>query len=70
MSDYEINEKDIESVIHYLEVNDPKNADKDYVIQLLQVMQEIAGDLVRSDITQAELIQKALEKKNSENLER
>lgn len=65
MSDYEINENDIESVIKYLEANDSTNADRDYAIQLLEVMQEIAGDLVRSDVTQAEFIQKALEKKNS-----
>jgi hypothetical protein len=62
MKDYEINEKDIQSVIHHLELHDPKNADRDYAIQLLGIMQEIAGNLVRSDAVDADLIDKALQK--------
>lgn len=40
MSDhYEINEQDIESVIRWLRVNDPDNANRDNAIALLQDMQ-------------------------------
>ena len=63
MSDYEVNEKDIEAVIRYLKIHDPKNADRKYAVQLLGVMQEVARELVDEDITIAELIQKALLRK-------
>lgn len=70
MSDYVLNEKDIKSTIKYLKIFDPKNADRDYAIQLLEVMQIIAKDIVKdgnSEVTQ-DLIEKArieLEKQKS-----
>lgn len=71
MSDYAINEKDIESVIRYMKIFDPKNADRDYAIQLLEVMQGIAMEVAKEgkgEVTQ-DLIEKArvkLEQQNSE----
>ena len=47
MSDYVLNEKDIESTIRYLKIFDPKNADRDYAIQLLEVMQSTADGIVK-----------------------
>lgn len=70
MSDYVLNEKDIESTIKYLKIFDPKNADRDYAIQLLEVMQITAKDIVKDgngEVTQ-DLIEKArieLEKQRS-----
>ena len=61
MSAYDITEQDIEKTIRYLTHHDPKNADRDYAIQLLQVMQNMAHDLVKADVDSAELLQKALE---------
>jgi hypothetical protein len=59
---YEINETDIESVINYLSIHDPKNADRVYAIQLLITMQELAHELANKDIDTAELLEKALKK--------
>jgi hypothetical protein len=39
MSDYEINEKDIDSVIRYLKIHDPDNATPEKAIALLEEMQ-------------------------------
>jgi hypothetical protein len=70
MGDYVLNEKDIESTIKYLKIFDPKNADRDYAIQLLAVMQITAKDIVKDgngEVTQ-DLIEKArieLEKQRS-----
>ena len=47
MSDYQISEQDIEAVIRYLKIHDPKNADKDYAIQLLEALQGVAHDVAR-----------------------
>lgn len=65
MSNYKINEKDIEQAVHYLELHDPKNADREYAMQLLITMQEIAEELVDKDITTAALLELALKKKQS-----
>ena len=39
MEEYEINEKDIESVIRWLTINDPEHANRETAISLLQEMQ-------------------------------
>lgn len=66
--DYQINEKDIETVIRYLEIHDPKNADRDYAIQFLESLQATAGELVRSaEGLTSEDIQKALQNKGDES---
>ena len=39
MNDYEINEKDIDSVINYLKINDPENATPEKAIAFLEEMQ-------------------------------
>jgi hypothetical protein len=64
MSDYQINEKDIESVIRYMKIHDPKNADREYAIQFLESLQGVAGELVNTDVEFAERLEKALKKRN------
>jgi DNA-binding phage protein len=58
--DYEINEKDIESVIKYLKIHNPENADREYAIQLLNLMQNSMGQIARSVDLTDEQIQKAI----------
>lgn len=55
-------ERDFESVIRYLEIHDPKNADREYAVQLLGVMQQIAKNIVDTDVSFAELLEQALKK--------
>jgi TRAP-type uncharacterized transport system substrate-binding protein len=50
MSDYEINEKDIETVLRYLKIHNPENADRDYAVQLLKAMQNTAHNIVQSGV--------------------
>ena len=42
MSGYRINEEDIRRVIRYLKANKPENANREYAIQLLQIIQSSA----------------------------
>lgn len=66
--DYQINEKDIETVIRYLEIHDPKNADRDYAIQFLESLQATAGELVQStEGLTPKNIQKALQNKENKS---
>jgi hypothetical protein len=46
--DYTLNDKDIAAVVERLKVIDPNNADKDYAIQLLELMQTITNKMIRS----------------------
>lgn len=64
MSDYEINQKDIESVIRHLKINDPDNADEEYATELLHSMNDVAKELVDQDMDFAELMREALKRKN------
>jgi hypothetical protein len=41
MSDYEINEKDIESTINYLRIFHPENANRDFAIEFLKYWKAI-----------------------------
>jgi threonine synthase len=50
MSDYEINDKDIETVLRYLKIHNPENADRDYAVQLLEAMQNTAHNIVQSGV--------------------
>ncbi len=61
MSDYVLNEEDIEKVINYLKIHDPKNADRDYAIQKLELMMSSASEIVRSGALSDEQIQQGLE---------
>ncbi len=59
-----LNEEYISAALRYLELHDPKNADRDYAIQLLEMMQGMAHDLAKSDNLNSETFEKALKKMN------
>lgn len=61
--DYEFTEEDIQKVINYLSIHDPENADRVYVVQLLQHMQDKAFDVANSGVLTEEEIAEAI--KNS-----
>ncbi len=60
---YEINEEDIATVIRHLKIHDPANADREYAIQVLELMHEIAKRVANAGLEFAELFLKALEEK-------
>lgn len=60
MEGYQINEKDIEAVIRYLKIHDPKNADRDYAIQYLESLQGVASEIAQNDSELAEILRQAL----------
>ena len=60
---YEINEKDIATVIRHLKIHDPANADREYAIQVLELMHEIAKRVANADLEAAELFLEALKQK-------
>ncbi len=66
MSDkYEINEKDIDSVINWLKINDPQNATPETAISILEEMQARAHLLGHEDPEMLETIYAELKKKKS-----
>ena len=67
MSGYEINEKDIATVIRYLEMHNPENTDREYAIQILELMHEIAKEAVNEGLEFAKLFIQALEQKKMLN---
>lgn len=67
MAGYEINEKDIEAVIRYLKIHDPKNADRDYAIQYLESLRGYYSGIIRADIVPDEALIQAIEKRDSKN---
>ena len=63
MSGYEMNEKDIATVIRYLKIHNPENTSQEYAIQMLELMHEIAKEMVEEDLEFAELFMEALNKR-------
>ena len=61
--EYHKNEEDIQKVIRYLKIHDPKNANRDYAIQYIESMQGFGGELARSDESLAEALKKKLDEK-------
>jgi dipeptidase E len=60
-------EKDIQSIIRYLKIHDPKNANRDYAIQFIDAMEGFGSELARSDDGLAEAIRKANAKKKDQD---
>ena len=60
---YEINEKDIATVIRHLKIHDLANADREYAIQVLELMHEIAKRVVSAGMEFTELFLEALKEK-------
>ncbi len=61
MSGYIINEDDIEKMLRFLELHDPKNADRDYAVQLLEQYRSLGANLSRNDEDLADVLVKKLQ---------
>ena len=64
MSDYKINEKDIDTVINFLKIHDPNNATPEKAIELLEDLQAGAHQLAHSNPELLEELHKALSNGN------
>lgn len=60
-------EKDIQSMLRYLKYHEPENANRSFAVEMLRALQVLAQDLANKDLSQAELIAKALRAKRSES---
>ena len=63
MSGYRINEEDIQKALRQLQRDDPENANREYVIQLLESMHGFAKGAASTDSKTLEELDKALEEK-------
>lgn len=64
---YELNEKDINSVLRYLEIHEPKDATRERAIALLEDLQAGVHSLAHNNPELLEKLQKELEEnKHSE----
>lgn len=63
---YEINEKDIESVIRWLKVNDPQNANREKAIAMLQDMKTGFHGMAHSNPDELLKLKKELDSDRSE----
>lgn len=61
---YEINEKDIDSVIRFLKINDPENATPEMAIAILEHMQAAFHTMSHDDPELLEKIYLDLKKQN------
>lgn len=65
--EYHQNEEDIQKIIRYLQIHDPKNANRDYAIQYIESMQGFGSELARSDEALAEALKKKLDEKKKKD---
>ena len=63
MSGYRINEEDIQKALRQLRRDDPENANREYVVQLLESMHGFAKDAASADSKTLKELEKALEEK-------
>jgi len=64
---YHRSEEDIQKILWYLQIHDPKNANRDYAIQYLDSMEGFSSELARSDESLAEAIKKKLDEKKEKD---
>ena len=62
MKNYQMNEKDIECVINYLKIFDPKNATPEMAIELLEYMQATYHNMNHEDPEQLKKMYEDLQK--------
>lgn len=65
--EYHQNEEDVQKVLRYLEIHDPKNANREYAIQYIESMQGFGNELARADESLAETLKKKLDEKKKED---
>jgi hypothetical protein len=58
---YELNEKDISSVVHYLEIHEPENATREKAIAILEDLQTGVHRMAHTNPALLEKLQKELE---------
>ena len=66
MGAYKISEEDIEAVVRNLKIYDPENADREYAIQILEIMSRMAKKVVDKGPEFTELFLQALSEKKKE----
>lgn len=64
--EYHKSEEDIQAVIRYLEIHDPKNANRNYAIQFIESMEGIGSEIARNNESLAETIKKKLDEKKKD----
>ncbi len=60
--DYELNEKDVESTINFLKLNDPENANRDTAIEFLAFMRLSAHEYAHDKPQNIENLYKKMKK--------
>jgi hypothetical protein len=65
--EYHKTEEDIEAIIRYLKIHDPKNANRDYAIQFIDSMEGFGSEIARSDEALAEVVKKSLDEKKKKD---
>lgn len=66
MDAYKISEEDIAAIIRNLEIHDPQNADREYALQILEIMSKIAKRVVAKGPEFTDLFLQALSEKKKE----
>ena len=64
MSDYEITEKDIESMVNYLRIFHPENANRDFAVEMLNYLKATSHRLAQSSSEMLETLYEALTPKS------
>lgn len=65
--EYHKSEEDIQKILRYLQIHDPKNANREYAIQYLDSMEGFGSELARSDEALAEDLKKSLDNKRKQH---
>jgi len=65
--EYHKNEEDIQKILRYLQIHDPKNANREYAIQYLDSMEGFGSELARSDESLAEALKEKLDEKKKKD---
>lgn len=65
--EYHKNEEDIQKILRYLQIHDPKNANREYAIQYLDSMEGFGSELARTDESLAEALKEKLDEKKKKD---
>jgi len=65
MSDYEINEQDIDKVVRFLQLTDPQHATPEIAIEILETMQATVHKMSHEDPEKLEKIWQDLKKRKN-----
>ena len=63
---YEINEKDIESTLNWLKINDPENANREKAIAMLQDLQAVFHQMSHNSPDLLDQLQNKVLRKNTD----